>query len=322
MVALVRRTDGWLLAAAPPQRLAVLRIAVGGYGLVNLIVSVGEFARLANRPADEFEPVGAATWLTGPVAPSTLWAFYAVSLLAAAAFTTGSWFRVSGPLFGLCTLGWASYHASWGQMLHFEHLLVLFALIIGLSPAADALQARSSSEAQTPAAHVRYGWPVRLLAIVTVVTYCLAGVAKLRAGGLAWVDGSTLANHIAYSATRQELLGEPRPPLASLAVRQTWLIQPMAVSSLAVELLAPLALLGGWFRRLWVPAAIVFHLGTLTTMFVFFPFNGLGFALLPLFRAERLVERYGPAWRAVRVARRSIEGRGLRRGRARHADIR
>lgn len=290
---IVRRIDGWLLAAAPPQRLAVVRIAVGFYGLVNLVVSIGEFARLADRPADEFEPVGIAGLLDVPVSPAVLWSFFAVSIVAGAAFTAGAWFRLSGPVFALCTLAWASYHASWGQMLHFEHLLVLFALIIGFAPATDALsldgRRRQTSETET-GDHVRYGWPVRLLAIVTVVTYAMAGVAKLRTGGLDWVDGSTLANHIAYSATRQDLLGEPRPPLASFVVRQEWLIQPMAVGSLGVELLAPLALLGGWFRRSWAPAAIAFHLGTLTTMFVFFPFNGLGFALLPLYRVERLAE--------------------------------
>ncbi len=307
MVALVHRVDRWLLAAAPPQRLAVLRIAVGVYGLVNLIVSVGEFARLAERPAGEFEPVGIAGLLDAPASPVVLWSLFAASLVSGVGFTIGARFRLSGPLFALCTLIWASYHASWGQMLHFEHLLVLFALIIGVSPAADALSIdrRRRREPET-SDHVRYGWPVRLLAIVTVVTYVLAGVAKLRIGGVAWVDGSTLANHIAYSATRQDLLGEPRPPLASLVVRQDWLIQPMALAGLGVELLAPLALLGGWCRRLWVPAAIVFHLGTLTTMFVFFPFNGLGFALLPLYRAERLVPAVRSATRKIsRIGRQS-----------------
>ncbi len=115
-------------------------------------------------------------------------------------------------------------------------------------------------------------------------------MAKLRASGWAWVEGTTLANHIGYSATRLDLLGEPRPPLAAFVIRQGWLLQPMAVGALAVELLAPLALLGGWWRRLWVPSVLLFHLGTLTTMFVFFSYNGLGFALLPLYRLEKSVD--------------------------------
>ncbi len=287
----IERADRWLLSTAPPERLAVLRVAIGLYALVNLVVSVGEFRRLADRPASQFEPVGLAGLLDEPVSAGALWGLFGLSLVVGVAFVLGAGYRVSGPLFALCTLAWATYHSSWGQMLHFEHLLTLHLLVIGFAPAAHALSVDARRRlSTTPMPSVRYGWPVRLLAIITVVTYALAGLAKIRVGGWAWVDGTTLANHIAYSATRLDLLGEPRPPLASTVINQGWLIQPMAFVSLAIELLAPLALLRR-FRRVWVPAAVLFHLGTLTTMFVFFPYNGLGFALLPLYRVEVLAER-------------------------------
>ena len=287
----LRRADRWLLCAAPRERLALLRIAVGGYELANVLVSAGEFARLANRPARQFEPVGLAGLLDGPVSPIALWSLFVVSVIVGAAFVSGAWFRLSGPVFALASLAWATYHASWGQMLHFEHLVTLHLLLLGFSPAADAFSIdarRAFRPDRTPA--VRYGWPIRLLAIVTVTTYALAGVAKLRASGWTWVEGTTLANHIGYSATRLDLLGEPRPPLASFVVRQDWLLQPMALGGLAIELLAPLALLGGWFRRLWVPSVLLFHLGTLMTMFVFFSYNGLGFAILPLYQLEKSID--------------------------------
>lgn len=287
----LRRADRWLLCSAPPERLALLRLAVGGYALVNVFISTGEFARLASRPARQFEPVGLATLLDGPAPPIVLWSLFAVSAVTGAAFVGGAFFRVSGPVFALASLAWATYHASWGQMLHFEHLVTLHLLLLGFSPAADALSIdarRTSRPDRMPA--VRYGWAVRLLAIVTVVTYALAGLAKLRASGWTWVEGTTLANHIGYSATRLDLLGEPRPPLAAFVIRRDWLLQPMAMGGLAVELLAPLALLGGWWRRLWVPSVLLFHLGTLTTMFVFFSYNGLGFALLPLYQLERSID--------------------------------
>lgn len=285
----LRRIDQWLLSVAPPQRLAALRIAAGGYAVVNTMVSFGEYARLADRPAVQFEPVGLATLLAGPVSPSVLWLLFATSVISGMAFVAGARFRFSGPVFALCTLGWATYHASWGQMLHFEHVMSLHLLVLGFSPAADALSVDAGARSTAAGPSVRYGWPVRLLAIITVVTYALAGVAKVRVGGWAWVDGSTLANHIAYSATRLDLLGEPRPPLSTFVIGRDPLIRPLAIVSLGVELLAPLALLGGWFRRVWVPSVLLFHLGTLTTMFVFFPYNGLGFALLPLYRLEEVV---------------------------------
>ncbi len=287
----IRRVDAWLLSPAPPERLAVLRLAVGGYALANVFISTGEFARLADRSAAQFEPVGLAGLLDGPVPAPALWSLYVISVISGMAFVAGAAFRLSGPVFSLATLAWATYHASWGQMLHFEHLVTLHLLLLGCSPAADALSVDArNADRPTRSPAIRYGWPVRLLAIVTVVTYLLAAVAKIRVSGSAWVDGTTLANHIGYSATRLDLLGEPRPPLSTFVIGQDWLLRPMALGGLGVELLAPLALLGGWFRRLWVPSILLFHLGTLTTMFVFFSYNGLGFALLPLYRVEGLVD--------------------------------
>ena len=286
----IARVDRWLLSAAPPERLGVLRLVIGSYGLANFVVSVGEFRRLASRSGSQFEPVGIAGLLDGPVPAGALWALYALSLVTGAAFLAGAAYRISGPAFALCTLAWATYHSSWGQMLHFEHLLTLHLLVLGFSPAVDALSVdarRRSSPA--PIRSVRYGWPVRLLAIITVVTYALAGLAKIRVSGWAWVDGTTLANHIAHATTRLDLLGEPRPPLATTVISQQWLIQPMALASLAIEVLAPLALFRR-FRRLWVVGVVLFHVGTLATMFVFFAYNGLGIALLPLYRVERAAE--------------------------------
>lgn len=286
---MVQRFDLWLLQPAPAERLAVFRILVGGYATIAMIISVGEFDRLARRASQEFEPIGLAGLLNGPLPPAALWALFVVAVVSGMAFTAGAGYRVSGWMFALAQLAWASYHTSWGQMLHFEHLVTLHVLVLGFSPAADAISFDLTRSRRRPGFHTRYGWPLRLAAIITAITYVLAGIAKLRIGGLQWVDGETLANHIAYSATRMDLLGEPRPPLAAAVIANAWLTRPMAIGSMAVELLAPLALLGGWYRRLWVPFAILFHLGTLTMMLVFFAFNGLGFALLPLYRVERLV---------------------------------
>ncbi len=288
---LVRRVDAWLLKPAPPERLAVFRILVGSYATIAMIVSVGEFARLAGRPALQFEPVGLAGLLEQPLPSNLLWGLFGLSVLSGLAFTVGAAFRYTGWVFAVCQLVWATYHASWGQMLHFEHLVTLHVLVLGFAPAAHAYSVDAYRAERSIIPDTRYGWPLRLAAIITVVTYVLSGVAKLRIGGLAWLNSETLTNHIAYSATRMDLLGEPRPPLASLAIANDWVLQPMAVASVAVELFAPLALLGGWFRRVWVPAAILLHLGTLTLMFVFFSYNGLGFALLPLYRLERLVPK-------------------------------
>ena len=87
-----------------------------------------------------------------------------------------------------------------------------------------------------PPIDAAYGGPVRLAALVTVLTYVLAGVAKLRLGGLEWMLGDTLRNHVAYSAARLDLLGGTPSPLGRRLVAQAWLFPPLAIATVLVEL--------------------------------------------------------------------------------------
>lgn len=290
----MKRLDMWLLHSAPPQRLAALRILIGGFVWVYILANVDEVNRLANRPRSPFEPVGIMHLWDSPLPSGWVWALFVALLVVGAAFVAGLWFRVSGIGYALLVLIWASYHSSWGQMLHFEHLFTMHVGILGLSPAAAvwSADARLGSQA-SPQASTRFGWPIRLMAIVTALTYVIAAITKVRRSGLAWLDGSNLGNHIAYSATRIDLLGGFEPPLASIVVGRTWLLAPMAVGAIAVELFAPIALLGSRLRNVWVGAVLLFHLGTAATMMVWFPYQGLGFALLPLFAVEKFRTRIG-----------------------------
>ena len=306
MLALARlaaRLDGWLHDPAPPERLAGLRIAIGGFITIYLAANIAEFARVANRPAVQFDPVGIARVLAAPLPSFAVWSLFAVALVSGVIFTAGLWTRVSGPVFALAVLGWTSYHSSWGQLLHFEHLFTLHIMILAGAPVGDAWTLGSASRAGAggqPSS--RYGWPIRLLAIVTALTYFLAGVAKLRLSGTAWFDPATLANHIGYSATRMDTIGGPTPPLSRFVLQNQWLIVPLACVALAIELGAPLALLGRRLRNLWVGAALCFHAGTGATMLVFFGYRGLGVALLPLFAIEQIppaASRLLPRWRGT-----------------------
>ena len=300
----VLRVEDWLLKPAPPERLALLRVAMSGFVTVYLAVNAPEFARLGRAPTAAFEPVGLARLLGQPLGPTAIWGCFAVLLLLGIAATAGWRYRLTGPAFAVGVLGWASYHSSWGQLLHFEHLFTIHLLVLAFSPAADVLAAdarRASSAESGPDSRYGpdslYGWPVRLLAIATVATYFLSGVAKLRHTGLAWFDPETLRNHIAYSASRVELIGGPTPPLARLVIERSWLLALMAAGGLAVELGAPVALAWRRVRWYWIGGALALHLGTAATMLVFFGYRGLGVGLLPLLPVERAMiawQRKGP----------------------------
>lgn len=292
----VRRPPGRLLpivdAHAPPERLAMLRILTGGFGVVYLTVRLPVFVQLADRDSG-FSGVGIAALARGPVPGEIVIATIFVTLVAGLAFTLGWRFRGIGPIFAIGMLALASYRSSWGQLLHFEHLIVLHLLIFALAPAADAWsmdarRRRATGRELVAREPTAYGWPIALAALVLVLTYVIAGIAKLRYGGLDWIVGDTLRNHVAYSAARLDLLGGRPSPLAPWAVRNAWLWPPFAAAGVLIELAAPVALLGGRIRTAWVAAAWLMHAGILAFMLVGFPYPLFLVAFAPLFRVERL----------------------------------
>jgi len=277
-------------AVAPPERLAMFRILIGTFALVYLLIRLPVFLQIGDRRTG-FDGVGLAGLLDGPVSSAVVVGTVAVTALAGIGFILGWRFRVVGPLFALGMLALGSYRGSWGQLLHFENLMVLYLLIVALAPAADtwSLDARRRADDRRHAgASTVYGWPIALASLVLVITYVIAGIAKLRYGGLDWVFGDTLRNHVAYAAARLDLLGGTPSPFAGLGVRVERMWPFAAAATIAIELAAPIALLGGRIRTVWVIAAWLMHVGVLVFMLIGFPMPLFLVAFAPLFRIERL----------------------------------
>ena len=309
----LRRFERWLHVPAPAERLAALRISIGGFVTIYLATTSREVSRLAQRPSAEFEPIGLARLLSAPLPEALLWLGFAALLVTGAAVTVGAAARITGPIFALLVLGWTSYHSSWGQLLHFENLMTLHLVIVSFAASADAWSLdtwhrRAGVGPQDRAEGPRYGWPLLLCVVTTVITYVIAGVAKIRYGGVEWMSGDNLRNHIASSATRLELLGAAPAPLAEFVVARPWILRPLAPISVGIELLAPLALIGRRWRNTWVAAAWLMHLGIYATMLVGFPSPLFLVAFAPMFRLEHVGGR-------VRTVMSSMQGE---RGRRRH----
>jgi hypothetical protein len=286
MTPVIERMDSWLWPTAPPERLAVLRIATGLFACGYLAIRLPVFLALADADRSAFEPVGVLAFLNGPLPSAAVTALAPVTLVLAIAYTVGLYFRVTGPTFAITLLVLTTYRSSWGQLLWYESLVVLVVLIVGFSPSADALAVAPRPAA--PSASSAYGGPVQLAAVVTVATYVVAGIAKLRIAGWAWMDGATLQNHIAYSAARLDVLGGTPSPLAGWLVSHPAVLTPVAVATIGLELGAPVALFGGRLRTAWVAATWLLHAGIALTLFVVFPFNFYGVAFAPFFRLERV----------------------------------
>ena len=282
--------DRWYRPAWPPERLAALRILIGSFAAAYLAIRLPNLLGLSGLGG--FHPVGLAALLPAPLPPALVIAQAALALALALAFACGLWFRVSGPAFALALLWVLTYRNAWGMVFHTENLLVAHVLVLGCSRAADAwsLDARRARRRgrRLPVPSVIYGWPVRLLALLTVSTYFIAGVAKLRLSGLGWATSDLLRNYIAYDNLRKLMLGDWYSPLGAWLVGHAWVFPPLATGSLLLELFAPLALVGPRLARAWSSLLWGFHLGVWAIMAIFFPYPLFGLAFAPLFPVERL----------------------------------
>jgi hypothetical protein len=296
LAAFARRLSAWWLADAPAERLAALRIVIGAWACAYVALRIPELASLATMPARQFEPVGAARLIDAPLPTAAVVAIAVATVLLLAAFTAGAAWRLGAPLAAAALVWTTSYRNSWGMTFHTENLLVLHVVALACTPAADAwaVGAAMRRARAAIAPHAGYGWGVRLLAALTAATYLLAGIAKLRLAGAAWLDGGLLRDQIAVDNVRKAMLGDVVAPLARVLVANPAWLAVLAAGTMVIELGAPLALVGGRAARMWAAGAWAFHLGVVLAMNIWFAYPLLGPAFLPLLAPDEL-------WRGARA---------------------
>ncbi|MBS2015739.1 MAG: hypothetical protein JST00_22825 [Deltaproteobacteria bacterium] len=251
--------------------LALVRALVGAFATVYLLVRLPYFADLGGLPPTQLAPVGVARLLSSPLPPAATWALALLAVGSGAAFTAGRWLRVSAPLFFASFLWVTTYRSSWGKILHSENLVAIHLGILAIG----VLLSRDDDDDSARGT-------LRTLSAVTVATYVVAGVAKLRSGGGAWLSGEALGDWLVFDALRKAELGSFRSPLAAFVASRPPIVQALAIVTLVVELGAPLALVGPRASRAWCAAAWLFHLGILATMAIgfFYPISAVAFASL------------------------------------------
>lgn len=290
------RVARWWFADAPAERLAAVRIFVGAFAFVWVAFRLPEFYAVAKFPAAHWRPVGVTRVLDAPLPPSAVLVIGIVTAVLLAAFVLGVWHRVLAPLAALGLLWTLTYRNSWGMIFHTENLLVLHVLVLAITPCADAF-----ALAPRPArAGAGYGWALRLLAAITIVTYVLAGIAKLRIAGMDWLDGEQLRNQIAVDNLRKALLGDSIAPLATPFLDHPAGFVVFSIATIVLEVGAFVALLHERVGRWWALVAWGFHAGVVLLMNIWFPYPLLGLAYLPLLRAERPLVWIQARWRRRR----------------------
>lgn len=287
----------------PAERLAMLRILIGLYGVIYLLTRVGAILGVARYKASQFRPVGAAAWLDAPLPAWTLGAGLVLAIGLGIAFVLGWRFRWTGPAYAAALLWVTSYRNSWGMVFHTENLLVLHTVVLGLSASADTWRWPFGGQPKCQASS-RYGWAVVLMGLLTTLTYFVAGWAKLSHSGIEWVTSDTLRNFVAYDNVRKIELGSGYSVLGAWMVAHPSWFHPLAAFSLVVELGAPLAILHRRLGMVWAAAAWGFHVGVLAMMFILFHYPMIGVAYASFFPVEKLGR-----WVWGRVRRKTTSGR-------------
>lgn len=301
----LRAFDRYWYAPMPKERLALLRIAVGCFALVYLLARFPAFLAVTRFHASEFAPVGIVALATAPLPPALVYLSFALTLLAGCAFVLGFRYRVFGPLFALSFLWVTSYRSSFGMKFHTENLVALHLLLLGCAPAvgSHSLDARAGRSRVSDQPDPRYGWPIRAMCAVTVFTYVLAGVAKLRLAGWDWLSGDALRAQVAYDNLRKLELGSLHSPLGAALVAHSGPFLFLAYATLLLELGAPLALAGKTVAKVWVTCAFFFHAGIALLMAIAFPYPLSCVAYLSFFELERVQSSRLYLWVSERVER-------------------
>lgn len=234
-----------------------------------------------------FRPVGTAAVLRRPLSPRAVRALLTAAQVANVAFLAGWRHRVAGPLHAGLLTSLLSYRNSWSMIYHNDNALVLHTLVLGFSPAADALSVdRLGRRPARP--RRRYGRPIRLMNAACALTYLLAGVAKLKSPlGLGWASGQALRGHVAADGLRKSVHGGGLAPPNLAPLDRDLLWRTMAVGSLIVELGAPAALLDRRLGRAWALSALGMHWGIYMVMRIRFRYQMSGVMFAPFFAVGR-----------------------------------
>lgn len=261
-------------------RYGVLRVLVAAYVAVWSAVRAPAVLDTLDFADRRFDPVGPLAFLDHPLPGPLLMAAVVVTPIAAAVLASGRREKLAGPTAAVGFLVVTTYRSSWGQLFHTENLVALHLVVIAAVPFLSGRGRAAGDDDRS--------WAVDTMAVLTVATYFVAGVAKLRISGWAWLDGDVLRHQIAFDNARKEVLGDTASPFAGWVLQQGWLLAPAAIMTMVVELAAPLALLRGRTAALWCGTAWLFHLSILVFMAILFPYHLLGIALAPLLPVERL----------------------------------
>ncbi|KGN40458.1 hypothetical protein N801_13440 [Knoellia aerolata DSM 18566] len=270
------RLAGWLFEPVPLARVAVLRVLVFAFVIVDVLLLHTSGWYHGHADPVWYEPLVMGEVLHLPPASVLLVEVLKWGCVVAAALAlSGRAPRLLGWTVAVCWV-WYQYVAfSYGKVDHDRaDFVVALALLptVGLAHLSD----RRRSEAA--------GFALRAVQLAAIATYFLSAWAKIRFGGFEWVNSATMVRAVVRRGT----------PWAEWLLDVPWTLHSFQWVLMAAELTAPVIfLLSERWRRRAVGAWFVFHAMTYAAITIaFWPHLVMMLAFLPLEEyADRLRAR-------------------------------
>jgi len=258
----------WLLRPAPLGRIAALRTVAYLFVPVDVLLTTPWVVQHADVPGSLYQPllIGRLLHLPTPGGWVELlrWLLVAAAVIAA----TGRLPRLLGAVVAALYLEWMVVAFSYGKV---DHDRIGFLVLLAVLPTVGAARHRDRTLSEAA------GWAISMTTLAVVATYFLSAFAKLRFGGLDWVDGATLTRAVVRRGTA----------LSTPLLDHAWALHAFQYVLIGIELFASPLLLVRWRdeRVTWalVGGFYAFHVMTFATItIVFLPHCVALLALLPL----------------------------------------
>ena len=289
MSALVGAVGSWWFPQISNARVAVFRTVAYLFIFVDVFLTTSWVSNHAAIPTELYQPLFIGRVLNLPEPTATFVIATKILLLeSAAAAAFGFKQRITGALVAVLYLEWMVIAMSYGKVDHDR-----FAFLVALFVLPTVPEARWGDKTRSEAA----GWALRMIQIGVIATYFLAAFAKLRFGGIEWLNGATLVRAVMRRGT---YLVDP------LTLENPWILHAAQWFLVAFELATPL-MLTQRFRSAFVKAAFAFHLVTYASITIIFLPHVV--CLLSFLELERL----GPKLQGWRNARGEARGSPMAR---------
>lgn len=266
--AVLRAVDRRVVAPGPARRFTAVRM--GLTVVLGVRLALRRWTAAADQPAELFDPAFVVAWLPRPPGAAVLVAAQVLGLLAAALSVVSTVRPVGGGGRGLGRVGFVGAWLSllflagvWsgsGKVLHNDVLLLLACVpfVLARTPPAHPPGRPGAADRSVAA-----GWPPRAALVIIASVYAVAGLQKLRHGGLAWVTSDNLRWVLRDGANGSS---SPFPSLAADLASSPVAARALAAGALAVELSAPLLLARARTRPVFVALAALLHGGIWLTL--------------------------------------------------------